>query len=175
MDITQIQGLIYWVVGIFGVGLVSLVASVYAIIRSKKMFPKELKGADLSNESKEADIAKLYKGLATETALETIEVNKRLNALEDKVDVQEEIIRKQANTITTQSERLDLQDIKIEEQSRTISILECKLNNSEQYNKTLIEQMRRENLTPMSSVNMGMVDCDKISKQKNNRRGNDNV
>ena len=175
MDITQIQGLIYWVIGIFGLSLVSLITGVYAIIRSGKMLPKELKGADLNNEGKEVDIAKLYKGLAAETALETLEVNKRLKALEDKVENQEGIIKNQASTIIIQSDRLDMQDKKIEQQDEIIFILECKLNNSEQYNKALIEQMQKERITPMSNVNMGMADCDKLSKTKKNRRNNDNV
>lgn len=175
MDITQIQGLVYWVVGIFGLSLVSLATGIYGIIRSGKMLPKDLKGADLNNESKEVDIAKLYKSLATEAALETIEVGKRLDDLEEKVENQEKIIKNQADIIFTQSERLDMQDKKIEEQDKTISILECKLNNSEQYNKALIEQMQRERITPMSNVNMGMADCDKLSKTKKNRRNDDNV
>jgi uncharacterized coiled-coil protein SlyX len=162
MDVENIQGLVGWIIGVGITGLISIIIGVISIIRSGKMLPKDLKGADLSNEQKEADLAKIYKGIAAETAMETIEVNKRLSILEEKVHDQDIIIMKQNETIREQGEKIAAQD-------EIISILRCKLDNSEKYNKALIEQMQREKIAPISQVNMALPDCEEISKAKKKR------
>jgi hypothetical protein len=167
MDITQIQNLINLIL-VVGLGsLVSLATGIFAIWKSTKIAPKELKGMDLDNEGKEADLAKVYKGIAQETALETIEIQKRLRALEDKSEAQDATIAHQAMIIREQTERLDVQEAKIEEQDKIIAVLECKLTNSEQYNKALIEQMQRERITPLTKVNMPLQDCEKVKARGN--------
>jgi len=85
--------------------------------------------------------------------------------LEDKVSIQEKIISDQSDTINNQSERLDIQERKMAEQDETIAILECKLENSEQYNKALIEQMQREKIIPVSPSSLTMQNCSEISKK----------
>jgi uncharacterized coiled-coil protein SlyX len=167
MDIENIQGLVGWIIGVGITGLISIIIGVISIIRSGKMLPKDLKGADLSNEQKEADLAKIYKGIAAETALETIEVNKRLSILEEKVYTQGITIMEQNETIRIQGEKIAAQD-------ETISILQCKLSNSEQYNQALIEQMKKENVTPLETKSMNFPDCEEILKNKKKREKNGN-
>ena len=167
MDIENIQGLVGWIIGVGITGLISIIVGIISIIRSGKMLPKDLKGADLSNEQKEADLAKIYKGIAAETALETIEVNKRLSTLEEKVYTQGVIIMEQNETIRIQGEKIAAQD-------EIISILRCKLDNSEKYNQALIEQMKKENVTPIETKSMNLPDCEEIIKSKKKRVKNGN-
>jgi uncharacterized coiled-coil protein SlyX len=162
VDIGQIQGLVGWIIGVGITGLISIIIGIISIVRSGKMLPKDLKSADLANDQREADIAKIYKGIAAETAMETIEVNKRLSILEERVHNQDIIIMEQNETIREQGEKIAAQD-------EIISILRCKLDNSEKYNKALIEQMQREKMTPISPVNMNLPDCEEISKVKKKR------
>lgn len=162
MDIEKIQGLVGWIIGVGVTGLISIIIGVISIIRSGRMLPKDLKSADLSNEQKEADLAKIYKGIAAETAMETIEVNKRLSILEEKVHEQDIIIMKQNETIRAQGEKIAAQD-------KIISILRCKLDNSEKYNKALIEQMQKEKIAPISQINMNLPNCEEEIKTKKKR------
>jgi hypothetical protein len=159
MDVTQWQSLIGWIIGIAGVGILSLIGSLVAIIRSGKMLPKDLRGADLKNEQDEANLAKIYKTVATEAAQETLEINKRVSILEEQVHNQSIIIMQQAETIKIQGEKIDAQD-------EIIALLECKLSNSEKYNHALIEQMQKKSITPVSNVNMGLPDCNQVAKNR---------
>jgi hypothetical protein len=159
MDIAQLQNIVGWIIGVFAVGILSLAASFFAVLRSGKMLPKDLKGADIKNDQDEANLAKTYKAIATEAAQETLTINQRVSALEEQVHDQSIIIMQQSETIRLQGEQIAAQD-------EIIAVLQCKLNNSEMYNKALIDQMEREHVTPVSSVNMRLEDCNKAKNKK---------
>lgn len=159
MDIAQWQNLIGWIIGVAAVGVLSLIGSLFAIIRSGKMLPKDLKGADIKNEQDEANLAQTYKAIATEAAQDALSLNQRLSDLEIKVHEQDILIMQQAETIKLQGEQIAAQD-------EIIAVLQCKLSNSEKYNKKLIEQMQREKITPIPTVNMYLEDCDKAKGKK---------
>jgi len=150
MDFTEIQGVIGWVIGLLSTSVIAIGIGIFNIIRSGKMIPRETRGADLVNNGKEVDVARAWKGLAAETARETLEVNKRLKDLEDKTEVQEDTIKKLELRIEEQDCLIAKQAIRIDEQDRTIEVLETKLTESETYNKELIAQMQKEKITPKS-------------------------
>ena len=65
MEITEAQNIIGWLLGVLAVGIISIITGIYSIIRSGKLMPKELKGVDLDNRSKEVSIADQLDELAT--------------------------------------------------------------------------------------------------------------
>lgn len=162
MDIETWQNFLGWIIGVFAVGLLSLAGSFFAVLRSGKMLPKDLKGADIKNEQDEVNLAKAYKAIASEAAQEALQINKRVSDLEEQVHEQSITIMKQSETIRIQGERISAQD-------ETIAILECKLGNSEEYNRVLIDQMRREKIEPTPKINLPLKDCNKYVRNKKKR------
>ena len=159
MDTSTWQGIVGWIIGIGASSVIAIIVGIISIIRSGKMLPKDLKGADLGNEEKEANLAKTYKMIATEAAQEALEINKRVSVLEEQVHKQSVVIMEQAETIRLQGERITAQD-------EIIETLECKLSNSEEYNRILIEQMQREKITPTPKINLRLKDCNKNKNKK---------
>lgn len=192
MDITQVQNLIGWMVGVFFVGILSIISGVLAVIKAGKMNNREIKGADLSNKSKEVSIADQFEEIATKAAEKTLNTQLQLDKLQqdyknvvERLEEQAKLMSDQADIIDEQSNRLDEQeeiikqqngrideqDRKIEDQNETIAVLECKLNNSEAYNKALIEQMKNAEITPVDLASTKPEDCSKASMRREEKRG----
>jgi len=186
MDITQVQNLIGWMVGVFLVGVISVVSGVLAVVKAGKMNKREIKGADLNNKSKEISIADQFEEIATKAAEKTLNTQKQLDDLQqdykkvlerleeqaklmsdqaDIIDEQSNRLDEQEEIIKQQNNRIDEQDRKIDDQNETIAILECKLNNSEAYNKALIEQMKKAELTPVEISSISPEDCSKVKSR----------
>lgn len=192
MDITQVQNLIGWVVGVFLVGLISVVSGVLAVIKAGRMNKRDIKGADLINKSKEISIADQFEEIATKAAEKTLNTQLQLDKLQqdyknvverleeqarlmsdqaDIIDEQSNRLDEQEEVIKQQNNRIDEQDKKIDDQNETISILECKLNNSEAYNRALIEQMKNAEITPIELAFIKPEDCSKESSKREEKRG----
>lgn len=167
------QDLIVWIIGALLINLSTLAISIISWVKSAKMMPKEIKGADLNNISKEISIANQYDELATKAAEKALKLQERLDKIEDdydslseKVDAQDIIIKQQAAIIKEQSARLDAQDTKIKEQEEEIENLKCELNNSQLYNYALISQMKEKNIIPVEISSLNVRDCKKRTKEK---------
>lgn len=158
-DPSTLQELIQWFIGVLVVSLISSITGIISIIKAGKMVPREIKGADLNNKSKEVSIADQYDILATKAAEKTLKMQDRLDKLETDYDALEDTIRRQADIIEKQNVRLDAQEQKIMEQDVEIDKLKCELNNSEQYNKALIQQMREQKLIPLEKESIQIEDC----------------
>lgn len=172
MDFNEIQDAVGWIIGVFALGIVSLVAGIYNIIKTEKLAKRDIRSADLTNESKEVDLAKIYKAMATETAIEQLEIVNRLKKLEDKSEEQEELIKQQSKIIEEQTKRLDMQEKKIEEQEVEIEKLRCELNNSKIYNNALIQQMKDNNIIPVEQSNLPQKDCESPTIPSTKRKKN---
>lgn len=191
MDITEAKDLIYWIIGILLTSVTAGILGIINVVRAGKLLPKDMKGADLSNKSKEVSIAEQYDELATRAAEKVLKMQERLDKVEgdsetmelgfvslkkdyaelkEKIDTQAEIIEKQAIIIEEQSKRLDLQEKKIKDQQIEIELLKCELENAKAYNDALIEQMKIEKIIPvdLSSVK-DIKDCEKIKDKKMTR------
>lgn len=170
---TQIKDIVGWIIGIVLLNISTVIASVIVWVKAIKMMPKEVKGADLNNISKEVSIASQYDELATKAAEKTLKMQERLSKLEedyeklnDKVDEQDSIIKEQAQIIKEQSLRLDAQDTKIKEQEEEIELLKCELNNAQSYNSALIQQMKDKNIIPIENTATNPKDCKKTKNKK---------
>ena len=100
---TETTEMINWVVGVFLVGIISLIGGAISVIKAMRMLPKEEHSADLDNiskslelKSREVSIADQLDALATKAAEKTIKVQDRLDKLEEDYDTLESIIREQA-------------------------------------------------------------------------------
>lgn len=181
MDISQAQDLVGWIIGLFASSFIAIAIGIINIVKSGKMLPREVKGADLdndeknlTNEEKRLGLAASYKAIAKQAADEALETNKRLCILEDKVNDQENVIKGQASIIEEQSKRLDLQDIKIKEQEEEIGVLRCELSNARTYNEALIQQMKNSQIIPIDVSMVSQKNCENIRENKGKGRKNGN-
>ena len=156
MEITEAQNIIGWLLGVLAVGIISIITGIYSIIRSGKLMPKELKGVDLDNRSKEVSIADQLDELATKAAEKTLKTQEKYDRLEElycsleiRVNEQDKVILNQNSLIGEQTNRLDIQEIKIREQDEEIFILKEELEGAKLYNETLIKQMQEAGVIPL--------------------------
>lgn len=191
MEFSDIKELITWGIGLLATTVISLVLGVISIIRSGKLAPREIKGADLNNKSKEISIAEQYDILATKAAEKVLKMQERLDKIEEdsetlelgfvnlkkeyedlkeQVEVQEGIISSQALIIEEQSKRLDLQEDKIKEQQEEITLLRCELENSRKHNLALMEQMRKESVRPVEISSIETEDCEKLKTKRKTKK-----
>jgi hypothetical protein len=172
-----------WINGVLIASLLGNAISIINLIRSTKMLPKDLKGADLDNRTKEISMVEIYDEIATRAAGKVMEFQKMFYSLQDrfvilendnkllkdeqrllkdeqkllklKVESQDVIISEQTKTIETQNAQIDKLNIEID-------VLVCELNNNKLYNSTLIEQMKKENIIPIDIDTLPIEDCEKI-------------
>jgi len=166
VDIGQIQNLVGWVIGVGIAGIISAIIGVISIVRSGKMLPKDLKGADLENKIKETNLADQYEEIADRAAQKVSKMQEKFDFLEiqleqfkKQLEEQSKIITSQAETIKIQNERIDAQDVEIDK-------LKCEKSNSDIYIKELINQMEQASITPVNPKNMFVLkDCNKQDKR----------
>ena len=156
MEITETQNIIGWLTGVLAVGIISIITGVYSIIKSGRMLPKELKGADLENRSKEVSIADQLDELATKAAEKTLKTQEKYDKLEeryclleDRVTEQDKVINHQNALIKEQTIRLDAQEVKVKEQDDEIYLLREELEGAKLYNESLIKQMQEAGVIPL--------------------------
>lgn len=187
MDTSQAQNLIGWFLGVLGIGVISIITGIYSVIKVSKMIPREVRGADLDNLSKEISIADQFDELATKAADKAIKAQTRVDELEKKYCEMEEdfkeqkvllsnlsarseeqdiLIAEQAAVIEEQSKRLDLQDKKISEQEEEINLLHYELSNSNAYNLALIQQMKEQHIIPIEESAVIKNDYEKSNRKK---------
>lgn len=172
MELTK--EVIVWILVVIGTNLSAVILAVLSWIKAAKMIPREIKGSDLDNRSKEVSIADQLDELATRAADKAIKSQERLDKLEsdydllkDKVQTQDDIIKDQADIINKQSIRLDLQEKKIMEQEEEITLLKCELNNAQLYNQALISQMREKSIIPIELESISPEDCQHKLDERN--------
>jgi len=166
MDITQVQDVAGWLIGIFATSIVTGIIGVISIIRAGKMLPKDLRGADLDNREKEIDIADKYELLADKAAQKVVRLQERLDDyeanqnklklgqvnLQSQIDVQAKTIQSQAVTIEKQEAKIENQDIRIE-------TLTCELSNYKIYTNELINQLKDARIVPIDIEDLDLKDC----------------
>jgi len=140
---------IFWMITTGITTLSSVILGIITWIKSAKLMPKELTKADLENKKVEISLADQYEELATRTAEKAINLQSRLNKLEEDYSLLQTIIKEQSKVIESQSVRLDNQDKKLKEQDGEIGGLVKELNLAKAYNFALIKQMKKENLIPL--------------------------
>jgi hypothetical protein len=187
MDFSNAKELI----AIFATSVISLVLGIISIIRSGRMLPKDIKGAELANEGtdlnnkdKEISIAQKYETLADRASDKVIAMQKQLNEnteqsiilsgkmsilqtqyeiLKEKLENQELIIQQQSLIIEEQSKRIDLQDKKIKEQQEEIALLRCELNKTKVHNSNLRNQIIETGGSPVAPP---LIDCEEEAEKK---------
>lgn len=153
-----------WIIFILS-NISALVVSIFTWIKSKKMMPREERGADLDNLSKELEITQYYETLATRAAEKTVQMQERLDKLEKDYDQLEKVIKEQIDIIKKQTLRIDQQDLKIREQEKEIEILKCELHNERAYNSALIQQMKDQKVIPLERSGASLKNCDQIKNR----------
>lgn len=160
MDTSQnAQALVNWLIGGLAAAIITSITGIFAIIKASRMMPKELKGADLNNRSKEISIADQYDELATRAADKAIRTQERLDKIEDdykKMKEEHEILLENYEAL---KEKVETQEIKIKEQDEEIEKLRCELNNSKLYNDALIKQMKEANIIPIEKESLPLEKC----------------
>jgi hypothetical protein len=157
--------IINWFNDINGIVIVSIITNIglfIKIIRDGKMLPKDLKGADLDNRTKELSLADMYDEIATKAAEKVMKMQEKYDGLEVRFDLLE-------NDQKILKRKVEDQDILLLEysensvkQNKKVEYLECQLSNYEKYNSALIQQIRKEQLIPVEMKTLPLKNCEKI-------------
>jgi hypothetical protein len=152
MDTTQIIELSKWVIGIGFAGIVSTITGIILLIRAGKMLPKDLRGADLNNKEKEADVATKMNDLADRAAEKAVNLQGKLDDLEGKYN----------------SLKVDYDSLKdkVVSQENLINKLQCEIDNYKLYTNALIAQIKENNLNPIEMASLPLADCTQPIKRK---------
>jgi len=166
MDITQVQDIAGWLIGIFATSIVTGIIGVISIIKAGKMLPRDLRGADLENKGKEIDIADKYELLADKAAQKVIKLQERLDNYETnqiKLKLGQDNLQRQidtqAQTIQSQAATIEKQEAKIESQDIRIETLTCEVSNYKIYTNELISQLRNAEIAPVDMGDLDLEDC----------------
>ena len=172
MDIAQTGEIIKWVIVIGIASILSAVASAIAIIKASKLLPKELKGADLDNISKELSIAEQFDIIATKAANKTIATESRLEDLEachielkGKIESQDVIISEQTRIILEQNKKIEEQSKKIDAQEVEISALIFELANYKSYTNALVTQMKNSGIIPLEITEVSAEESHQMEEE----------
>lgn len=157
----------------WAIALVSLFTSIYAIVKATRMGKREVRGADLDNESKEVSIANQYDELATKAAEKAVKLQERLDTLEEdyhKLQTEskehKDTIARLETQIASQGETIRLQATQIEVQEGQIETLKCELSNSQTYISALIQQMKEANIIPVDRADVIKDDCTTVKNKR---------
>lgn len=172
MDKLQEMSPVFWMITTAITTISSLVLGIITWFKSAKMMPKEITKADLENKGKELSLVEQYDEIATMAALRAVNAEQRFQSLEnenkemrERLLSQEKTINEQSETMRMQSIRLDGQEERMKAQDKEIVELVQELTLSQAYNAALINQIRKENLTP---VDLSSID---VTEYKNGVNG----
>lgn len=170
---------ITWILISIGTNLSAVILAILSWVRAAKMIPKELKSSDLDNKSKEISIAEQYDDLATRAAQKVLDMQTKLDEIDknykelrtsyeslslsyEKLSIK---ISEQDLIIGKQTETIRLQTVRLNEQEEEIGILKFDLNLAQEYNTTLISEMRLKNLIPPEAPKKSRKKSDKVSQE----------
>lgn len=182
MDISEAQNLVGWMIGIVGVGIISLITGILTVWKSSRMMPKDLTKADLENKLKELDVTDRYELLASKSAEKALQYQQRMSAVEEQAEKNAAEFRLYKKTQDgrydeLESKYLNLEEIvkiqsgKIVAQEEEIALLRLELDSARDYNNILIQQMKDKNIIPASPPSMGSRKNPEL-KKNNNVKGN---
>jgi hypothetical protein len=147
-----------WLKDINGVTIISIITNIglfIKIIRDGKMLSRDIKGADLDNQNKEASLVKIYNEIAVSASEKMKELQESYSNLEKRFDVLQRKVDSQDILLLEYNENSVKQNKKIE-------YLECQISNYEKYNSMLIQQIRKEQLAPIEMKSVHLKNCEKI-------------
>lgn len=150
------EPLVRWLIALIISNISTFILAVVSWVKSAKMTPKEVRGADLGNVSKELSIADQFDALASKAAERAVNLQSRLTSLENqyselkeqhgilsgKVGEQDSIIEEQSRIISEQEIRIAGQGEQIREQEELISSLRIDLNTAQETNIKLSNQLK---------------------------------
>ena len=163
MDITQIENLGTWIIVFFLTSGATMILSFISIYRAGKLLPKELKGAELENRTKEIDLAIKMEQAADRAVVKSDAMRARLESIEDKYYELENKVKAQEILIDSQARRITAQE-------NEISSLVCELGNYKIYTNGLISQMKQSNIIPIEMESLDIKDCDEVEVPKKSKR-----
>ena len=169
MNPENTQNIIGWVVGLVATSGIAIIIGIINIIKSGTMIKRDVRGADLSNKSKEVSLAEQYETLTNRATQKVLDMQERLDSIENQsislqgsmdklrknysdlegeIKEQKELILQQTTIIEEQGKRLELQEIKMSEQQEEISRLRKELEKERRRNYSLMNQMKENNIIP---------------------------
>jgi ABC-type Fe3+-citrate transport system substrate-binding protein len=134
--------------------------------------PKEITKAELENEKielenrqRELTLVDSYELMANKSAEKAVELQKKLQKHEKDIELLKDTIKDLLAYKKEQEETIKQQNLRIDKQEKQIKSLTKELSMTQTYNYALIQQMKKENITPISPSSID------ISEYKNGING----
>lgn len=83
MNPENTQNIIGWVVGLVATSGIAIIIGIINIIKSGTMIKRDVRGADLSNKSKEVSLAEQYETLTNRATQKVLDMQERLDSIEN--------------------------------------------------------------------------------------------
>jgi hypothetical protein len=177
MDITQAQNIIGWIIGIGASSVIAIIIGIFSIIRSGKMLPKELEGADLKNKQTEVDIAAQMDTMLTSAIAKATEWQTKFDRLDSdardnklKLSVVQETYARQEDMIKIQGARILALEALSETQKCEIVTLTVEVTNYSLWTTALVAQLERVNLKPVRMEEVDGVDLSAIRGKSDGKK-----
>jgi len=166
-----------WFIGSGAISIIAIVTGVIAIIKSGKMLPKELEGADLSNKEKDVDIASKMDDLLTNAIAKAVDWQAKFDKLDCearenkvKLDTALAMADSQGKLITIQGERILALETLSEKQKDEIVELTTEVSNYSLWTNALVAQLERALLKPVRMEEVTGVDIAAIRGKSDGRK-----
>jgi hypothetical protein len=168
LEITT-QNLVIWFIVTGGISIISIITGIITIIKSGKMLPKELDGADLSNKEKDVDIASKMDDLLTNAIAKAVDWQGKFDRLDAesrdnkiKLDTALAMVDSQGKLITIQGERILALEALSETQKCEIIELTTEVSNYALWTTALVKQLEIAELKPVRMEEVAGVDTSAI-------------
>lgn len=160
------QGFLSWLIPLLATSGIALILGLINLFKSGASVKKEIRSIELENRKRELDISAKVDELSSRNAEKALKTQETLDLVQARLLVlcdEHEKLKKEYEVLKADNQKLV--EI-VENQKQEIDILVCELNNHKAYINALIEQMKKENITPIKMQNLSLPDYDNIKPKK---------
>ena len=167
MDVTK--DIVGWFIAIGGISILSMIGTIFAIVKSGIMLSKEVVCADLKNKQTEMDIASQMDTMLTNAMIKAVDWQTKFDKLDLEFRQTKDELETVRETSVNQGELIRVQDARIraletlsETQKCEIDTLTKEVSNYSLWTTALVAQLERVNLKPVRMEEVAGVDVSAI-------------
>jgi hypothetical protein len=167
------QDIIKWLITIGGISILSFIGTIFGLIKSGVMLPKEIESADINNKKSEIDMYAKLEDAWANAIKKSVDWQSKFDGLsadfrvtKEKLDCVEKISKEQDEKIREQNNRILTLESLTELQKNEIIDLTKEVNNYSLWTNALVSQLERVNLKPIKMEEVAGVDSSVGKKDK---------
>ena len=175
MDVTK--DIVGWFITIGGISILSMIGTIFAIVKSGIMLPKEVEGVDLKNKQVEIDIVYRMEESLSKAIDKSAEWQIKFDKLDcefrenkNKLDTVQATSIRQEEMIRVQGSRILALETLSETQKFEIDTLTKEVGNYSLWTTALVAQLERVNLKPIRMEEVAGIDVSVIRGKSDGKK-----